>query len=126
MFNGGELDMKFTLILAGISILIGLVQGFIEKRKFRGFEDIYKLIESADYINYDNEKEGFLCLNSKNEIVFLEDKIEIINFKKSDIEDVIVCKEYKIFLTYLKIILKDGRKYKFELEYPLLWKEQLL
>ncbi len=123
----GAIDLILFLILLTTSLIIGLIWGVKERTKLKDQLVRSEYVEYVDLMNeeFDREKEGVLSLEPNLELSFVEKGKELFRFKKSEIHNVTINLEYRLFPTHLTIELKNGTRYLLDSEYPFVWKREL-
>lgn len=127
LMRGENLSKTGILIILGLSLLIGIIWGFIEFLKVKNKKDGNELFESLDLVNnnQDTEMSGILTLTKTNEVSFYEKNVEVYKIKTSEIKNVVVHTEYKLFPTHFLIALENGKTFRFNSEFPYVWKSEI-
>ena len=115
------ISLNLILIVLGVSTTMGLIWGIIEKFRTKKYSDA-QIAENLDLLDdeADNDQNGVLMLK-QDELIFKVKNQVIFQFKKSEIDDLKVVVENKIFPVCLEIKNTNGLTYQLNSQFPYVW-----
>jgi len=115
------ISLNLILIVLGVSTTMGLIWGIIEKFRTKKYADA-QIAENLDLLDdeADNDQNGVLMLK-QDELIFKVKNQVIFQFKKSEIDDLKVVVENKIFPVCLEIKNTNGLTYQLNSQFPYVW-----
>jgi len=121
---------SLSKVLGGfiIAFSVGLIWGITERFRERKHLSNDSLCETVELLtdDLDTYNSGILIIHKNQKLTFKDKNNIIFELLLSEIKNVNIKKEYRIFPLMLTIKFNNGEEYNFESQFPFVWKNLLL